>query len=330
MSNDINTFWDTHCHIFSHRWINDDVYFGRHHLPAWAWPVIKALRAAAHGAKHWIPDDVTSIIETALDVFHLDDDARRILDMIELFYLPASTQLSRLRAHWRAAGIAGGYILIPAVGDYRRATREICAAVGDASDVRVFAPWQVCDEPGVYGVKYYPAVEGRRVLSEVVECGRPIIAHCSPGGIRRNARNAAAEQRDNAPGWVLDALGYDTHARIILAHGGNERAFLRGCNPKLDAPIKNLIRDHGGPGTENPWAFIGVDTAFHEGMGSARYRNAWADTDALMVGHVLIGSDWPLHLPKYDYATWARRARHTFGAGLDDIEAARVAFEGRE
>lgn len=330
MTNNINTFWDTHVHIFSHRWINDDVYFGRHHLPAWAWPVIKALRAAAHGAAHWIPDDVTSIIETALDVFRLDDDARRVLDMIELFYLPASTQLDRLRAHWRAAGIAGGYILIPAVGDYRRATREICAAVGDASDVRVFAPWQVSNDPGVFGVKFYPALEGRAVVPQVVGCGRPIIAHCSHGGIRRGQRSEAVERRDNAPDWVLDALEYNPRARIVLAHGGGEWAFLRACDPAKDVPIKNLIRDHGGPGTEHPGAWIGADVAFHEGIGRSRYTERWLGTDALMVGHVLTGSDWPLHLPKYTYATWASRARYTFGAGLDDIEAARGTFEGRE
>ena len=330
MTNNLNTFWDTHCHIFSHRWINDDVYFGRHHLPAWAWEVIKALRAAAKGLQSLAPDHVGDLIETATWFFRLQDDAHRIADLIGLFYMSPADQLARLRAAWKASGIAGGYVLIPAVGDYRRATREICAAVGDAADVRVFAPWQCVNEPGVFGVKYYPAVEGRQALLEVARTHKPIIAHCSPGGIRKGQRSEAAERRDNAPGWVLDALEYNPRARIILAHGGNERAFLRACNPKLDVPIKNLIRDHGGPGTEHPGAFIGVDTAFHEGVGSRQYRNTWHNTDALLIGHVLIGSDWPLHLPKYAYGDWANWAHYTFGNGLDDIEAARVAFEGRE
>jgi hypothetical protein len=327
---DINTFCDTHCHIFSHRWINDDVYFGRHRVPGWAGSLLPMLRDAAKGLKSLIPDDIELAIETTVEAFHLDDDARRIAEIIGLFYMSPADQIERLRAMWRANGISGGYILIPAVGDYRRATREITAACAAYDDIKVFAPWQCADEPGVYGVKYYPALDGRACLPQVVGCHKPIIAHCSPGGIRKGQRSESAERADNAPGWVHDALALNPKARITLAHGGGERAFLRACNPKFDTPVKNLIRDHGGPGTEHPDAWIGVDTAFHEGVGLPWYKSPWMVTDATMIGHVLIGSDWPLHLPLYSYSTWARRARYTFGAGLDNIDAARVAFEGRE
>jgi hypothetical protein len=39
----MNTFYDTHVHLFSHRHIRSDLYFGRHHLPKWAWPLIRAI-----------------------------------------------------------------------------------------------------------------------------------------------------------------------------------------------------------------------------------------------------------------------------------------------
>jgi|GEM_PF-4632244 len=38
----------------------------------------------------------------------------------------------------------------------------------------------------------------------------------------------------------------------------------------------------------------------------------------------------PLDLPSYSYAAWARDTREAWGWGLDEVEAARVRFEGGE
>jgi hypothetical protein len=326
----MSTFWDTHVHLFSHRHIKSDLYFGRHRLPRWAWPIIKAIHEVIDHAGDIVPDHVEALVETALAVFRLDDDARRIGQLIRLFYTPVDQQLAHLQAEWTRLGIAGGYVLIPAVGDYRRATRDICAAAVQYDNVKVFAPWECAHLRGVFGIKYYPALSGRQGIAEMGKMRLPIIAHCSGGGIRADGVTLAQARKYNRPGWVHDVVDVWPEARIVLAHGGGRAEFLKTLDTAKDTPIKNLLRNTSDFGPDWPGAFVAMDTAFHEHQTRSDYMNAIAQMDGLARGRVLLGSDHPLMLSGQSYADWARDTREAWGWGLDEVEAARVRFEGEK
>ena len=321
---------DSHIHVFSHKHIAADLHFGRHHLPAVAWAALRALAPLVEEASETV---VARAVDAALDRVDDAPDLSGIADLIRLFYTHPADQIDVLQDAWRRHGIAGGLVLIPAVGDYRRATRDIVAAAKKHNNITVFAPFDCTDISGVAGVKIYPALEGpervRRAVETACDRGLPIVAHCSSGGIRAAGVTQAQAGSRNAPWWVAEALHVGLRPRLVLAHAGGRDAWVRARITGAETAIDRILRDTM-PGclSEYPGAWVGVDTAYHEGMAASDYRTAQARMPAWYSGRVLVGSDWPLHLAEYSYGEWAAAARTAWGAYADDIERAECALIG--
>jgi len=309
------------------------IYFGDQGLPKRA--VMLAIRVGEYlrGADV-VPDELEDVVEFALKLFRLDDEAEGLREMIRVFYSSPAAQLAKLQKEWKELGISGGCVLIPQVGEYRKATEAITAAAAQYDNVRVFAPWACNHLPGVSGTKFYPALEGRDNVRQMLEDGLPMTVHCSPGGIRAAKYSESQAKALNRPGWVNDALELGIPFKVCLAHGGGRDGFvsfsMNQDEPGRNYPIDNLLRDLCPGMSERPDCRLFVDTAFHEHQSRADYKTAVMRLPGWWRGSVLLGSDWPLHLAKYSYAQWARETRAAWGEVLDEVRAAEVAFFGVE
>jgi hypothetical protein len=328
-----NTFMDSHIHIFSHEFMDGGIYFGERGLPRSV--VMLAIRVGEYlRTVDVVPDEIEDVVDFALKLFRLDDEAEGIREMIRVFYSSPAAQLARLQKAWKELGISGGCILIPQVGEYRKATEAITAAAAGMDNVKVFAPWTCNYLPGVSGTKLYPALQGRENIRQMIEDGLPMAVHCSGGGIRAPKYSESEAVALNRPGWVNDALELGEPFRICLAHAGGRRAFvdwaLNQDRPGFNFPIDNLLRELCPGMSEYPECRLFVDTAFHEHQSREDYRTAVMRLPGWWRGSVLLGSDWPLHLAEYSYSQWAEETRAAWGEVIDEVQAAERAFFGGE
>jgi len=316
--------YDTHFHIFCRRHIDASIHFGRHEFSSALWPVVDIL------AKCEKLNDALEAVDRIVDHLPVGVDISGALDVVRLFYMDPYDQLSYITSEWRKLGILGGFVLIPAIGDYRRATREITAAAHSFPEVRVFAPWDCSDIPGVSGIKLYPALEGYERVQKACYTAEskkmPIVAHCSPGGIRASGCSLAAAKARNSPWWLSEALHAGLSLRVVLAHAGGRDAWVRARITGAETAIDRILRDTMPGLSEYPTSWVGVDTAYHEAQDADDYRLALSRLPGWYAGRVLPGSDWPLHMPEYSYQAWADATRRAWAGWDQDFSLAVQSF----
>lgn len=283
---------DEHCHVFDPRTL-DDFFWRRWRVPA------SVLRAIGY-----IRDAIDTSVAVAPAQVERALRATGILggwaDLLRTVYAPPITQVRAILQAWDAAGITGGCILVPAIGDARDLTARVVGAIqvlGAADRVRVYAPVGA-QMAGVYGVKLYPSLEPDAAIQNALASGRPIVAHYGPGGVRAPGVTRAQARRRNGVQWLADALQDGWRGTVVLAHGAGHTA--------QDGPIDRLLRDTCPGVSDYPGADVRVDTAYVWPVRATALPPWWS-------GRVVVGSDYPLHLPQYAYADWARAARRVWG-----------------
>lgn len=316
--------YDMHFHVFCRRHISASIHFGRHEFSSALWPVVDIL------AKCEKLNDALESVDRIVDHLPVGVDISGALDVVRLFYMDPYDQLCYITDQWRRLGILGGCVLIPAIGDYRRATREIAAAAHAFPEVRVFAPWDCADIPGVSGIKLYPALEGydrvQKACYEAEARRLPIIAHCSPGGIRAADVSISAAEARNRPWWLSEALAAGMRQHVVLAHAGGRQSFVHNAIVGKETTIDRILRDTMPGLSEYPTSWVGVDTAYHESQDADDYLLALSRLPGWYAGRVLPGSDWPLHLAEYSYQTWADTTRRAWAGWDPDFSLAVQSF----
>jgi predicted TIM-barrel fold metal-dependent hydrolase len=164
------------------------------------------------------------------------------------------------------------------------------------------------------GVKVYPALgfspdyfepnitnakSNLMDLYEIAEAlGKPIISHCSRGGIHGPEIHLGDSAYFSKPDLWWTVLNDFPKLKICLAHGGGEGDFRslaeqpKGWGIMLETALMEF---------EN----LFVDVAFHSGIveDTSEY---FADLRKIMggplAGQILFGSDWPLHWGGYSYS----------------------------
>jgi hypothetical protein len=310
--------WNVHGHLFNYQTVPAEIYFGRHGLSKGAMKLIR--RILEWVEKNGLPDDVEDVVSVAeklLPLFGLDDEWDRLKYLIKLYYMP----MSKLVVYYADvvmpnSGIDGMCVLIPNFQDKytRDAVDIICACTKGNDKFKVFAPMQYVKRDDVFGVKYYPALEGppdKQDWKEVADTGKPVTSHSSPGGVRNKRIPQELAVKYNAAGRWMDAL--DMYPiRLNLAHSGGRRAFVywfaeAKCKPGFNWPYNNMMLTYNG--FERPGKVF-CDVAFHEDQTRSDYRKAVANVDPWW--RIMFGVDDPLQEMSYDIKTAASWFRNVW------------------
>ena len=302
---EVGMTYDNHIHIINEATTPPEVAAGRFAISKAEMKVImgaaKVLRAV-----DW-PDEIdaaASLVDTILGAI---PRYRRIRELIALYFMSSEKQVALIRKMLRQNGVAGANVLIVPGASYWAIT-EILALCKD-TELKVFVPWQYADMCWVAGVKFYPSLqpdEHRKAASVACALGLPIIAHCSPGGVRLPRMSVRDAKYQNAPERWLEIVR-DMPIDLCLAHGGGSSWASNMISGKMERtwPLAYMMREACPP---TDWAGrLWIDTAFHEDQDEPYYKRAV--TLAGAPWRVLWGSDWPLHLPFWSYrkaAAWGR------------------------
>lgn len=310
---------NSHGHLFNYQTIPEEIYFGRHGISHKKMRII--MEIANYLKNNGIPqeiEDTIKIIERFLPIIGLDDEWAQIKRILKMYYMP----MNKLVKYYAEsvlpnAGIDEMCILIPNFQDShtRDAVDIISACIKPYKQFKLFAPLEYIKRKDVYGVKYYPALEGppdKQDWKIVADLGKPIISHSSPGGVRSKYIPEELAKKYNAPGKWYDVLT-KLPLRLCLAHCGGRRAFVywftEGKFKPGNWPYDNMVRTFDG--IEYPGK-VWVDIAFHEAQLDADYRKAIMNIDCYWKDRILFGVDDPLQETQYSIVTAAKWCRENF------------------
>lgn len=315
---------NVHGHIFCHQTIASEIYFGRHGLSRGAMKIIRYILAWIE--KNGLPDDIEEIIEIAekiLPVFGLGDEWSRIKYLVRMYYMNVPDIIKMYEKKiMPEAGIDEMCILIPNFPDSntQEAVDIICASVDKKTKFKVFAPLAYVNRPEVFGVKYYPALEGppdwlNNEWKIVADLNKPVVCHSSPGGVRNKRFSEGLAKKYNRPGRWMSALE-KYPLRVDLAHCGGREAFVKWFTadkfkPGINWSYDNMIRSYDG--IEYPGK-VYYDVAFHDDQTRSDYRKAVSNVDGYWNRRGMFGIDDPLTDTQNSVKTLAGWYRNVWGA----------------
>lgn len=314
--------YDNHIHVINESTTPPEIAAGR-------WDIsrdeMRAIMAMAHLMRgtDW-PDEIDAAADIVDHMLCMIPRYRRIRQLVALYFMSTEQQVRLIRRMLASNGVKGANVLlIP--GTPSQGVFEVLAACA-GTELRVFVPWPMADRDGVSGVKHYPSLQGgqwRQCADTACALDLPVVSHCSPGGVRASGASKSKAKNLNLPCHWLEILR-DRPIRLCLAHGGGTGAFRQAVTGSEAQSVKTMqyMALNACPPTE--WAGrLRIDTAFHDGQGTDAYKRAVMRASAPW--RVLWGSDWPLHLPSWSYATACEWGRVYWG----DQMAAQTEFSGR-
>ena len=281
-------------------------------------------------------EEIVGIVDQVLEALPWTSQRwKGVKELLRLYVLPTRQAVQHLVRHLLLHGVHEACLLVPpAPGLKLKALRELADEVAISNSKVWFFPYNPRVSlfvprwahhmlpPGlVHGVKIYPSMESAGTdplhAEEPCECG---ITHCSPGGIRALGLSSQSAKRLNMAGrWAL-AL-QTTRMRLVLAHAGGVDKFMDWMLRGQYAPgelwvLDNLLRD-ACPGMSEVPGQLWVDLAFHERMFEPAYARAIAAAPPWW--KILPGTDYPLHLPFYDYERAIRRLSELVPDGAREL-----------
>ena len=331
--------YDNHVHIFNYQTMPDAFAFGqRFEISRAELVLLEATYRAAKAVSRSEPvEAVLEAVDAVLDAVPATSTRWGGLKrLLRWYWSPVDKLVSDLERTLATNGVKGANILIPWSGSTTVTARSVdllLEATEGRPHLRVFGPWEYAARP-IHGIKVYPAMEGRGCHLLAAEAavkwgGKPIIAHCSPGGIRSGGMDERVAKVLNVPGHWHDLIR-KFPVRVCLAHAGgtrrfadwhNRRQFEAGKNDALD----NLLRD-SMPGLSETPGRIFWDCAFHDDMGSVAYRRAVAAIAPWWTVSGLWGTDRPLQELGTAYSTLVDQGRALY----PDSDRAQAEFLGIE
>ncbi|GGH23475.1 Amidohydrolase [Cribrihabitans marinus] len=119
------------------------------------------------------------------------------------------------------------------------------ATIDPNADPQAQELWRAIDQLHFRGVKIYPrlgfAPDDPRLMEHVyprlAEKGRPVMSHCSRGGVQGRDLSAHKADRYTEPDAVLPVLRAHPDLRICLAHFGGQRDWHAYVNPDRHDPF---------------------------------------------------------------------------------------------
>lgn len=325
--------YDNHVHIFNYQTMPDAFSFGQRFEISRAELVLleATFRAAKAVARSEPIEAVLEAVDVVLDgVTHGSQRWTGLKRLIRWYWSPVSRLVADLERTLETNGVKGANILIPWSGSTTTTARSVdllLEATEHRPRLRVFGPWEYADRP-IHGIKVYPAMEGDgchllAAEASVRWCGKPIIAHCSPGGIRLGGMQERTAKILNVPGHWHDLIR-QFPVRVCLAHAGGTRRFVdwhtRGqFEPGEIDTLDNLLRDSTPAFSETPGRIF-WDCAFHDDMGSHAYRAAVSEMQGWWTASGLWGTDRPLQELGTAYSTLVDQGR-TLYPDSDRVQA---------
>lgn len=295
---------NVHTHIFTKDTIPGEIYFGRHELSKGAMKIVRWILSWVE--KNGLPDDIEeliSIAEKVLPLFGVDDEWARLKQLVKMYYMSVPDLLDLYEKKiLPGAGIEEMCILIPNFpGDFtHNAVDIICAAASGREAFKVFAPLAFVERDDVFGIKYYPALEGppdavTDEFKKAADLNKPISSHQSPGGVRNAKFPVSLAKKYNQPGRWMDALE-KYPIRVCLDHVGGRNAFVSWLTdgmfrPGVNWSFDNMMRSYDG--IEYPGK-VYFDVAFHEKQTNSDYRKAIANLTGHWNNRGMFGNDEPL------------------------------------
>lgn len=320
---------DCHAHLRTKQIYPENLFYGRFDIP----------QALVDRVLAVVDDKVLDVADVATNIYGFitgRNQPERAVELVQAFNLLLEKQADLFCKHMKKAGVNRACILgldIPNWSDLAAFDKEAhlviqleaFKAIKKAHpELSIFLPYDprrpdaakfvvaLLQTDVFSGVKMYPALgfdvsdylgERNKGLSSVYEqaeaLGKPIVSHCSKGGIRGPEDHSGSNEYFSQPERWFSALCDFPKLKVCLAHGGGESSFR-----SLASQSKGWATSVEKGLTEFPNLY--VDCAFHSGS-VARSVDYFADLRKIMAGpfacQVLFGSDWPLHWITYEYET---------------------------